>query len=1049
MKQSFIGKKGGSSNSTPVSSVRTPDNLRSKDTVEVILGLCEGPIYGLADGNKSFFVGDTRLQNDNGEDNFKFFQLDIYPGDEDAEYVYPVLGGFASNKAVNVPLASLIPVTRQTQSGALDYIDFRLAVTGLYLQTDEGTFTADLVFRIEYKPVSEVTWTKVYGQDIKLTGKTTSTYVKEIRVKVDQIDEPYDLRVTQITPESDVNYTVEVSWESFQEVTSAAIKHNNTALAHLVAESSDQFSSIPQWSGEYKGLLCRVPVNYDPITRVYSGIWDGTWQIAWTDNPVWCLYDFVVNDRYGMKAYYPELILDKYDCYEAAQWCDEAVPNGQGGTQPRYTFNAYITEARSGKELARYIAGVFNGTLFDDLNASVFLKVDKDDAPVAIFMKENIYEEFEYSYTDITTRYNDITVTHTNPNLNWEEDRRRVFDQTLINKNGRIPLDFIAVGCLDTHEAVRRAQYKLITANTENCIIKFSTNRLAQAINPYDVILICDPDQGTGMSGRIKSLNIAQDKIYLRDPIYLEAGIEYAIQVSLKDGTFHDTVLLAVSVGYNTELNVETAIPENVNLQATFTISSPDSLGLPRPFRVVKCEEQDGNPDMFTIEGININRNKWYDSDNVTNSGVIDYQVLPDPLDPPGPINVGFSERYIKKLKQFQIIVSPQFNRGLYKYYKNDFSFEVWSRPTGTTDTFIKRDIYYSDTLINHPPGNYDFKILGVSFLGMTTPLEKAPTYTFNVTNPSDPPSDVDWILINNKEVYWGYRIPPEDFAGFELRYHNQEDRFTWDDAQKVTEGIITSSSLYTNLIPNTARVIMIKAVDDFGNYSVNSTNIIRVAQDAALQNVVETIEFHPTFAGTKVECSVSSGELRATDTGTLLYSGVPSAFMYDGGLFYTAVYNTMEYYPTFTLPVAGTFSLIIDCDNGGFEMNIRKAGEVSWQPIPVQLYLEAGDYELQIIIYGGPTRGIIRELTAIIDVPDIEEIREDVTIPAMPTRIVPLKSYIKIKKVDVTIQGSVSSDAVTYRVNDKNTVLGPQIVLLDILGNVVSGKVDVTIKGY
>lgn len=1045
------GSKGGGGNSQPPT--RTPDNLRSKDTVEVILGLSEGPIAGLERGSKSFFIGDTPLQNESGDFNFSTFQLNFFPGNDVADYVKPVLGGTSNNTPVNVTLATNVAVTRQTQTGDIDFIDVRIAVQRLLVSNDRGTFNADLEFRIEYKRSSVGTWTKYNNKDMKISGKTTSTYVKEYRIPVTRLpSDTYDIRVTKLSVANTETYFADVQWESFQETSSKRKRYNNTAVIQLVGEASDQFSSIPQWSGEYKGLIVKVPSNYDPIAKTYSGVWNGDWQLAWTDNPAWCLYDFIMNDRYGIASYYSNINLDKYDVYTAAQWCDEKVPDGKGGLQARYTFNAYINEPRSGKEMARYIAGVFNAAIYDDLNGTAYLRVDKDDPATFLFTQENVHEGvFEYSYTDITSRYNDITVTFRNRDLSWEEDRRRVYNQELINKNGRIPLDFIAVGCLNEHEAKRRAWYKLITANTENCIIRYTVNRIGQFISPFDVVLICDPDMGYGISGRIKT--VAEDRlsVTLRDPVYLETGVPYDITFTLNDGSQFTANIINFEPGYNSVFYFGGELPENLPEKANFSLSSPGVIGLPRPFRVLKVEENQGSPDSFTIEAININRNKWYDSDNITDSGVIDYSALPNPFNPPGPISCTFEERFVKATLEFQLTVSPIFNRGAYKYYANDHSFEVWSRPQGSTGAFTKQELQFGDTIINHAPGEYEFKVLGKSYLGPVTDINLAPSYFFTVTNPKDPPKDVDWLKINRREAYWGYDNPPDDFAGFILRYHNRPGRTTWDDAIQPHQGAISKTSFYTSLIPPSARVIMVRAVDAFGIVSENSAIIYRDLGSIITTNLIEQIDFHPTWAGTKVGCSVNGSDyLVADDVGALLYSGVPTALMYDGGDFYEASYEEMFYYDEFTVSHAGDLVVDIDFDGSGYEISMREVGETIWQPVPDRQFIEPGTYEISLRVFGGPQQGIVRAFSLKIDAEDQFEQVEDIVIAPGGTRVPLTNPFAGIKLVNVIIQDDGgSATAIGYRVIDKDPVNGPLIKLYNAAGTAVTGLVDVEIRGY
>lgn len=1049
----FTGSKGGGGGSSNIT--RTPDNLRSKDAFEVILGISEGPIYGPKDGQKSIFIGDTQLQNNSGEYNFKTFVYNFFNGTDSPSPIVPVLGGQSSNSTVNVRLSQNLPVTRTTTVRGINRLDIRLVFSRLMISNDEGTFNAEAWFRIEYKKTSSSTWLKAYNQDLIISGKTSSNYIKEFSLVLPATQtEDWDIRVTKTSSESTDSYLCEMSWESFQETITTPKAYPHTAILQLSGEATDQFTSIPQWSGIYRGMLIQVPTNYNPETRVYTGNWNGAWKIAWSNNPAFILYDFVMNDRYGIRSYYPDINLDKYDVYEAAQWCDEPVPDGKGGTQPRYTFNALISEPRSGKELARYIAGSFNATMYDDLNGKAYLRVDKDDDAVHIFGKENVYEEgFEYSYTDITSRYNDITVTFVNPELDYNEDRRRVFDQDMMDKYGRIPLDFIAVGCNDAHEAVRRAWYKMITANTEVCTVGFTTNRVGSFVKPFDVILINDPDMGYGLSGRIKSLNDDRTTIYLRTPLYLESGLTYFITFTLNDGSKYKVSLINNAPGYNQELYVTAGLPTNLAEKAYFTLEADGFTGMPRPFRVLSVSEVDGSPDRYSITGININRNKWYDADNLADSGVIQYSVLPNPFDPPGPTDCSFEERFVKATKNFQILVSPVFNRGAYKYYSDTHSFEVWSRPSGTVEAYTKQTLYYGDTLIDHPPGLYDFKVLGVSTLGKTTRLESAPVYQFNVTNPKDAPKDIDWIKINKREVFWGYGNPPVDFAGFELRYHNEEARTTWDDATRPHQGLLSATSFYTQLIPPSARVIMVRAVDEFGIYSNNSAIIFRDSQKMLLSNLVERTDFHPTFAGTKIGCSVISDQLRATDTGTRMYSGVPTAFMYDGGDMYEASYNEMLYQDEFTLAYSGEMIIDIDFEGAGYEVMYRNQGEVDWIPVGDRMQMEPGDYDISLKVFGGKQQGIIRKFSIILDAPDITEDVQDLAIVSSPSsgiRIPLTTPFSVIKIVNVAIQDLGGSTAVGYRISEKdNLVDGPLVKLVDAAGAYTTGSFDATVKGF
>ncbi len=644
----YTGHKGGkSSGSAPTN---TPDNLRSADTVELALVIGEGRFQGLVDGGKSFFVGETPLIDPSGAANFQDFEIDFYPGDAEgvAQPLKLSLGGTSNNNAVNVSLRSNAPVIRSgtmmldAVSGLVpvDVLEVRMVIQRLLVSNNSGTFNHTVKFQLEYKAESAASWTPFFSEPVTKTGKTSNSYPIEFRVNVPRIAENYQIRVTKLTEANDTEHFADLLWESFQEVDKEQRSYPGTAIIRVKAKATDQFSSIPQFSGIYKTLLIRVPSNYDAENCVFTGIWDGTWKFAFSDNPAFVLNDLVSNDRYGMNAYYP-VELDPADVYKAAVWCDQRLSDGSR----RYTFNAVLQEPRNGSELVKYIAGAFNATFFDDLNGRAYLRVDKDDPAVALFTPENVVDgEFEYSYTDITTRYNDISVAFNNASLDYAEDRRRVFNQDAIDKFGRIPLDFIAVGCTNAPEALRRAHYKLLTALTETEVVNFITNRVGAHLQPFDIILVSDPMMGYGHSGRVKAI-LGARRVALRDPVPLEVGVSYKVTFQTPTGPT-ELALIVSPTDTDTQrryyLTVAADLPANLPEFAAFTISQDGGgLGLPKPYRVTRIEEVDGDPDKIAIEAIEVNRNKFTDADNLTFSDEIDYSyVSPSTTTPPTGLRV-------------------------------------------------------------------------------------------------------------------------------------------------------------------------------------------------------------------------------------------------------------------------------------------------------------------------------------------------------------------------------------------------------------------------
>jgi predicted phage tail protein len=442
---------------------------------------------------------------------------------------------------------------------------------------------------------------------ITINGLARSSYPKEYRIPVKRINEPYDVRVTRLSPNSTKDIYRDITFESIQEVIQSTFSFPDLAIAWLTIKATDTFTSIPEFTGTYRGIIIPVPSNYtyNPVTKLgeYSGLWDGTFKMAYTNSPSWHAYNLITNSRYGKNAYYPE-IPDKWDYYEFGKHCD----------LHGLRFNEYISEPRSINELINYIVGLAGGRYVDrgDGYSTVIWDAD-DQIALALFTPENVVDgNFTYSFTDITERKNDFKVSFKNPQLNYREDRVRVWDQNGIDVNGRNAEEFVAVGCRDPEEAVRRGRLRLATSLTEKTIVNFKTTRLGRYLVPFGIILVGDPLSNNTITGRIRNPDVlpaGTTTLPLRDQIYLEAGISYSIQLMASDnngGTKIVTYPLSVTTpGQQTELKLARATAEALSEYATFII------GAPKAFRVTSFAPDDTDPDIVDVTAIEVNRQKW------------------------------------------------------------------------------------------------------------------------------------------------------------------------------------------------------------------------------------------------------------------------------------------------------------------------------------------------------------------------------------------------------------------------------------------------------
>lgn len=829
MNKSIKFNKGGGKN------VVETDNLLSTDSVEILLGLGEGEIEGLEDGEKSFFLDNTPLVNQNGSNNFENFKLEIFPGSGVDEKVDFSLAGSSRTLSVGVELAQDVPVTRTTQASNIDFIELRLVISSLY-HTYQGKKNSRVdgntaVLKVEYKLADAEDWINVFPEDnLVISGKTTAAFYKEVRWPVKNVNgNRYDVRVTKLSKDDYQTesgsgrknmYYSHISIESIQEINSDAREFPHTALAHLVAQADDQFSSVPEFSGIYKLKKIKVPSNYDPIAKTYEGAWDGTFKIAWSDNPAWCLYDMVMNDRYGVRAY-SDVELDRWDTYEAGQWCDEMVSDGRGGKQARYTLNMLISDVRNGKAQINYVASTFNAVIYEEATGYLRLKIDKDQDAVMLFAPENVASGlFNYTFTDPENRFNEISVAFTNPEINWSADTRVISNIDEITRNGRVVDDFVAVGCIYEGEALRRAYYRMITALTEKLIVTFSTNRLAQALSVWDIILISDPTMGYAISGRIKSVSDDRLTVSLRDPIYLEPGIDYKIKFTMPyDNNIYEAELDPLTgSGSSYQLSLKEPLPDYIPELSVFSLYGSGSTGTPKPFRITNIKE-DG-PDQYEITAIEINRNKWRAADNLEFAGNDQYSGLPNVDDIPYPISVSFTEFYDPGRVEFSLIVGAELDTQSYPYYSGELV--IYSREVGT-DAWVKREVVNNNTIIGHPEGYFEFVVLPKNRFGNTPPFNGAPRYYYDVSNVSEPPADVKGFradqTLEGAHLYWEPNADL-DLIGYEIRSGD-----FWDTAELISTNI-TNNTLFVYIKDVEQHTYLIKAIDGLGNYSLNSASV-------------------------------------------------------------------------------------------------------------------------------------------------------------------------------------------------------------------------------
>lgn len=869
----------------PKSPTQTDDTLFSEDVVELVLGICEGEILGLEDGFKSFFIGDVPYHNEQGQPNFTEIQTpEFYPGTphEGTELdPWPVvkfaLGGESTSVAYGVQLRKDIPVlhfTPEALKGLVHAIEVRLQINQLYRENSQGTFTGTARFQISWKPsLALESEREFYANAVEytITGKTTGGYIKDFMIPLPPLEnDTWEVKVVKFN--EDIENTTpgdrtvcEMTWDSLQTVTNAERSYKNLAYVHIVAKSGDRFASVPQFSGIYKGLLLRTPGAYNGVTRT-MGVWDGIDIVRqYTNAPAWVTYNLIMDPVYGLKKHFPLVSVNPYEFVEAQAYCDALVSDGTlTGKQPRYSFDALIDRQADALETLFYVAGSFNGVLFDGFDGKLHLKVDKWREPALLFTPETAtMEGFNYTFTEKPTRYNDITVSYLNPNLGWEPDKRRIKDDALIARNGRIPFEFEAVGCIHPQEALRRAYFKMITANTEVATVSFVTTRLALILQPFDNIWLSDPIMGWGLSGRIKELN--QTVITLRDPIFFATQTNFSFYLQGL-GQVYKLTVVPRNTGECLLLDIFGNAPDfdTVPPEAQFSIQDEGDFGLAKPFRILNIEEIDGKPDMFRITAAEVNPDKYAAVDNAVSTGSIDYSFR-QPGQPAAPYEVKASSgtgqlqitgdgTVVSRISLEWKIPAKAFVTYFLVQYQEQGS-DQWNTLQATGNQVYLVPV--KDGAI------YEIQIQSVNALG----VRSAKTLlTHQVVGKSERPSDVTKLDSALQDFGVRFFWPPVadlDVQEYELRLGEEWESGVFINRIRATEyaWVMQRAGDYN---------VMIKAVDTSGNYSENATSTtVAVAPPGSLNITLEVQQGDILVSWTKPGSAfpVADYELRRGDT--------------------------------------------------------------------------------------------------------------------------------------------------------------------------------------
>ncbi|SDR19257.1 Phage-related protein, tail component [Paraburkholderia fungorum] len=625
----IVGAKGSSSSSAS----ETADSLLSIAYAKVLDLISEGPIYGLVNGAQSVYLDDTPIQNADGSLNFTNYSLDTRVGTQDQTF----LSGFPAvenESTVGIELRADTPWVHAIENTQLTAVRIRLAVPAL---SQTNTSTGDITgYEIDYAiDLSTDGGSYATVLSASFNGKTTSLYERSHRIELGTATTGWTVRVRRITPNTASAYIANTTnIEAITEIIDRKFRYPMCAVAGMSFDASS-FSSVPTRAYEIKGLLVRVPSNYDPDTRAYSGAWDGTFKTAWTNNPAWVFYDLVLNDRYGLGKRIDASMLDKWGLYTIAQYCDVMVADGKGGTEPRFTCNCYIQSRADAYKVLQDIAAIFRGISYWGPGA-VVAGCDMPGDTLYVYTAANVVNGlFTYVGSTLSTRYTTCLVTWNDPANNYEQAVEYVADQDGIARYGVNKVEITAFGTTSQGQAHRLGLWTLLTSRYETNTVTFSVGLDGTRCSPGQVIAIADPAKaGRRIGGRIKSAvgrvvtldkaptTVAGDTL----TVILPTGVAQARTVQSVNGD-------AVTV---TDLFDDDAVPG-----AVWMLESADLAA--QTYRVVSVTENDDDGQItYTVSATQHEPGKFDAIDNGAAIQVKPTTVVPPSVQPP-PTNVRLS----------------------------------------------------------------------------------------------------------------------------------------------------------------------------------------------------------------------------------------------------------------------------------------------------------------------------------------------------------------------------------------------------------------------
>ncbi|EFU67455.1 phage tail protein [Aggregatibacter segnis] len=704
------GKKGGGGGHTPV---EAPDSLLSSQRLSAIGIISLGPIKGPVNKWKSTYLDNTPIQNASGKDdddvdsfNFTNMEIQYTLGTQDQ---LPMTGFDSSQREVpiGIEVKKELPITRSIIDPDVDRLRVTIGVNALFSQNDQGDTSGTSV---EFEILINSNLYKSYS----INGKSSSRFYRSYII--DELPpKPFNVTVRRVTADSKSQRLQNaIVWSSYTEIIDAKLSYPNIAMIGIKTDSRHT-PNFPNVNSLLDGRIISVPSTYDPETRAYApGIWRGDFKKEWTENPAWIFYDLATNPDVGIGKRISEYGLNKFQLYQIAQYCDELVPDGYGGKEPRMTAGIWITEQRSAYEVLNDMSSVFRAIVA--WNGMQMLAIqDRPTDPVCTYSQANVIDgKFARQYVPLKSIYTAVEVEYADKNNMYQKAIEYVVDDEMVARYGYNVKKITAFACTSRGQARRYGKWVLVTSKLEQCTITFTVGREGLHHLPGDIIEVADNSWAkTNLGGRVVGIN--KSAVELDREIKIEGGSYLSYVVRDNNGQRTERVKI-LSVAGNV-VNLE-SVPENLNPDDNWALQTP--LVRTELYRAIGISENDGN---YTITALQhepqkqaiVDNSASFESRNTTLhqagvSAVSDAEVNADG----SGISLSFKPpaNFVGQGLKYQV-----------KLYRNSNLFNVY-------DDLDQPSIAFSDL----PDGDYIAEIRAKNLVGqLSEPITKSFSVNFDI----------------------------------------------------------------------------------------------------------------------------------------------------------------------------------------------------------------------------------------------------------------------------------------------------------------------------